>query len=298
MGVVDAAGASNFDERFPYFEQMNTVEPLGLSYTTSPLSAPVQSAGPATLELRLASTAPQTSIWGVISDVTPNGTSNPVATGRLSSDYPKIVSSQSVYDSQGDVVEPYADFSAADPAPIGASRTYYLEFWPIGNAFKAGDRIRVDIIGASGASQPGDPAIDSTTVGGDHGSRLILPYLPGSDLPAALQASPDGGAVPNVDTSTLPVDPNNPRQPQAPGPVSVQADNPGIPGAGDSYFRVDAGQDGVQTGYCDGSGELASTGLLSGDYYMTGTSTIGDSSDPCPSNPATVRAGNGRPTGP
>jgi uncharacterized protein len=186
MGVIDAAGASNFDERFPYFEQMNAVEPEGLSYTSAPLSTAVHSAGPATLELNLSSTAPQTSMWAVISDVTPSGTSNPVATGRLSSDYPNIIASKSVYDSQGDVVEPYADFSTSDPAPIGTSRTYYIEFWPIGNVFKAGDRIRVDIIGASGASEPGDPAVDTVTVGGSDGSRLILPYLPGSDLPGAL----------------------------------------------------------------------------------------------------------------
>jgi hypothetical protein len=186
MGVIDAAGASNFDERFPYFEQMNAVEPEGLSYTSAPLTAAVQSAGPATLQLNLSSTGPQTSIWAVISDVTPSGTANPVATGRLSSDYPNIIASKSVYDSQGDVVEPYTDYSSQDPAPIGTSRTYDIEFWPIGNVFKAGDRIRVDIIGASGASEPGDPALDTVTVGGSAGSRLILPALPGSDLPGAL----------------------------------------------------------------------------------------------------------------
>jgi hypothetical protein len=33
---------------------------------------------------------------------------------------------------------------------------------------------------------PGDPVIDTVTVGGSDASRLILPYLRGSDLPGAV----------------------------------------------------------------------------------------------------------------
>ena len=42
-------------------------------------------AGPLNLELPLASTATETNIWAVLSDVSPDGTAHPLTVGRLSS---------------------------------------------------------------------------------------------------------------------------------------------------------------------------------------------------------------------
>jgi hypothetical protein len=86
----------------------------------------------------------------------------------------------------GEIVQPYGEFAAKDPAPPGTKRRYRIELWPVGNRFAAGDRLRLTLLSASGASQAGAPALNTVTVGAGSGSRLLFPVLPGSDLAAAL----------------------------------------------------------------------------------------------------------------
>lgn len=154
-------------------------EQLGRSYTTGPLAAPLLSAGPGAVELRLASTAPQTNIWVLVSDVWPDGTPHPLAAGRLNSDFPRIDPDRSLRDpATGAIVQPYGRFDRRDPATPGRARLYRVELWPIGNRFGAGHRIRLTVLGSSAASLPSAPALDTITVGGRRGSRLLLPVLP------------------------------------------------------------------------------------------------------------------------
>jgi putative CocE/NonD family hydrolase len=193
--ILGGFGLNALTTAAPILSDMTLSEPLGLSYTTKPLTSDVLSAGPASLELRLSSTAPQTNVWAVISDVSPDGTPHPVASGRLNSAYPDIDVSRSLKDPvTGDIVEPFGDYSRQTPAALGQQRLYHLEFWPIGNRFKKGDRMRLTIVGASMASLPSLPAINSVVVGGAGGSRLLLPVLPGSNLATALPPSPPPAA--------------------------------------------------------------------------------------------------------
>ena len=83
-------------------------------------------------------------------------------------------------------MQPYGTYGDARPATPGESRLYRVELWPIGNRFAAGHRIRLEIVGASAASLPGAPALNTVSVGGDSGSRLLFPVLRGSGLGAAL----------------------------------------------------------------------------------------------------------------
>jgi hypothetical protein len=173
---------------FPALTDMTIPEPLGLSYTTAPLAADVVSAGPASLEIELASTAPVTDIWAVVSDVAPNGSANPVAVGRLRTAYPRIDLARSRIDpATGSVVQPYGMFDRAEPAGIGEFRRYFVEFWPIGNRFKQGHRVRLHLLGVSlYYLSTSVPAINSVRTGG---SRLLLPSLPGGDFASALGAN-------------------------------------------------------------------------------------------------------------
>jgi putative CocE/NonD family hydrolase len=172
----------------PILTDMTLVEPLGLSYTTEPFAADVVSAGPASLELVLSSTAPETDIFTVVSDVAPDGTAHPVATGRLRTAYPGVDLSRSLVDDTGAIVQPYGRYDQPDPAPIGQERRYHVELWPIGNRFQAGHRLRLHIVGASAYHQPSLPALNTIRLGGDNGSRLLLPLLPGSDIGSAATA--------------------------------------------------------------------------------------------------------------
>src|SRR5688500_17532642 len=134
------AGASGLDiltASVPALGDMTLAEPLGLSYTTKPLAQDVLAAGPASLEVRLSSTAPQTGIWAVISDVSPDGVAHPVASGRLNSDFPGVAAAKSLTDAQGNIVQPYGTYGIRQPATPGQERLYRVELWPIGNRFKA-----------------------------------------------------------------------------------------------------------------------------------------------------------------
>jgi uncharacterized protein len=187
-GINQLAGA------FPPATEMGLAERAGLSYTTAPFAADVLTAGPASLELRLSSTAPETGIWTVISDVAPDGSAHPVASGRLLSAYPRIDPRRSLRDPRtGDIVEPYGRYDRKEPAAPGARRLYRVELWPIGNRFKRGHRLRLHVVGASAASLPSAPAVNTIQVGGRDGARLLLPVLPGSDLRAALPPLRDTG---------------------------------------------------------------------------------------------------------
>jgi predicted acyl esterase len=185
--TVGAAGGNAVTNALPFLTEMALAEPLGLSYTTRPFAADVLAAGPASLELRLSSTAPETGIWAVISDVAPDGTAHPVAAGRLSNAFPAVDPDRSLHDPiSGEIVQPYGVYDRKTPARIGQERLYRIEFWPIGNRFAAGHRLRLHVLGASAASLPGVPALNTVRVGAGSGSRLLLPALPGSDIETAL----------------------------------------------------------------------------------------------------------------
>ena len=185
--IVGGDGPNQAAGLFPPFTEMTLSEPLGLSFTTRALKAPVMAAGPLDLDVRLATTAPETAIWAVVSDVSPDGVAHPLMLGRLSTNYPRILRRRSLIDPQtGAVVEPYGVYSQSSPATPGRPRLYHVELWPIGNRFDAGHRIRLDLVGASAASKPNAPAVNSIVLGGRAASHLEFPVLPGSDLRAAL----------------------------------------------------------------------------------------------------------------
>ena len=174
----------------PPFTDMTLVEPLGLSFTTEPFASPVLAVGPASVELVLSSTAPATDLWVVLSDVSPDGTARAMAAGRLRSSFPGIDRSRSLVDTEGNVVQPYGTYAQPEPTAIGAERRYHVEVWPIGNRFDAGHRLRLHVLGASIASQPSLPAMNTVRLGPGQ-SRLLFPIVP-SAADAAAPVAPSG----------------------------------------------------------------------------------------------------------
>jgi len=175
---VGPDGLNQAATQFPLLTETAVSEPQALTYTTAPLGRDLLSAGPAALDVRSSSTTTETAMWAVISDVWPDGSSHPVAAGRLLSAYPKVIATKSLYDGQGDLVQPYGDYSAKSDDTPAVERSYQIEFWPIGNDFRRGHRIRLVILGASAASMPSVPAVNSVRLGGPDASRLLLPMLP------------------------------------------------------------------------------------------------------------------------
>jgi predicted acyl esterase len=164
----------------PLIAKINGADPASLTYTTKPLTQDVDVAGPAALEVYLSSTATETDIHAVVADVHPDGSAYPVGQGRLRTSFPKVIESRSVKDSSGTIVQPYNDFSAKQfQTPLLAKR-YQVEFWPIGNRFEKGHRLRLYIMGTSPLMLPPLPAVNQVWAGTTMPSRLLLPLLPGS----------------------------------------------------------------------------------------------------------------------
>jgi len=183
--LLGAGGLNALTGALPVLSDMTLADPLGLTFTSSPLTSDVTSAGPLGLDVTLATTAPGSGIWAVLSDVTPDGTGHPLTVGRLNTDFPKIVASESLVKG-GRVVQPFGNYSSSSPARIGQYRKYHVEFWPVGNVFEKGHRIRLTLVGASALSRPSLPGLNMVRIGGLQGAQLFVPVLPGSDLSAAL----------------------------------------------------------------------------------------------------------------
>lgn len=183
--LLDAA-AGGQGSALPIVTDLRLAELTGITFTTPALREPVRSIGPLSLELPLSTTTRGTAIWAVLSDVAPDGTASPLTVGRLHTDFPDVVRSRSLVRG-GEVVQPYGDFSTPTPPRSGETRRYSVELWPVGNEFRAGHRIRLDIVGASAASRPGLPGLHRVGLGGADGARLLFPVAPGSDLGAALR---------------------------------------------------------------------------------------------------------------
>jgi uncharacterized protein len=163
----------------PALTDMQLTEPTSLTYTLPPFKTAVDAVGPASLDVWASSTAPVTDLVAILADVAPDGTANAVATGQLRTSYPRVDARRSLRDpASGDIVEPYADFSAQQPAPPGTAREYHLEILPIGNHFAARHRLRLYIVGTSGAQQGAPPALNSISIGGPTPSRLLFPTVP------------------------------------------------------------------------------------------------------------------------
>ncbi len=176
-GVIAGDGIDQLAKAAPFLTDLELAEPTSLTYTTPPLTHPVTAVGPASLDVSVASTAPATDLYVVVADVWPDGTAYPVATGQLRTSYPGLILPFSLFDAAGDIVDPYNNYTDPNTAAPGTTREYHVEILPIGNTFETGHRIRVYIVGTPIDQLPSLPGVNTVTLGGVTGSRLILPTV-------------------------------------------------------------------------------------------------------------------------
>jgi putative CocE/NonD family hydrolase len=176
-GVIAPDGLDQLGRAAPFFTDLLAAEPTSLTYTTPPLPHAVTAVGPASLDLSLASATPVTDIYVVVADVWPDGTSYPVATGQLRTSYPNLIKPFSLIDAAGDIVDPYNNLTVPNTARIGTTREYHVEILPIGNTFEPGHCIRVYVVGTPVDQLPSLPGLNTVSLGGVNGSRLIFPTV-------------------------------------------------------------------------------------------------------------------------
>ena len=157
-------------------------ENAGLTYTTPPFKHDLEVTGPLTLRLWATATAPNFD-WAVrIADVWPDGESQWITDGQLRADLRQVDPALSLRDRRGEIVRPWLTYSTPQPVPIGQPVQYLIDVIETSNVFRAGHRLRVDVLPVSGGS------LDSPRTGGAgavevlrdaaHPSSLMLPVIP------------------------------------------------------------------------------------------------------------------------
>jgi uncharacterized protein len=167
-----------------------TAEEAGLTWRTTPLSAPLTLAGESALHLVASSTATDTDWFGKLSDVAPDGSESIITEGFLRASHRRLDRTRST------PTDPW--HTNTDPTPIQAGRAYAYDFsiWPTAYELAAGHRLQLRLTSydfpthlpgtlradpgdpASASFVPLSPATNTVVLGGRHGSFLRVTVAP------------------------------------------------------------------------------------------------------------------------
>jgi putative CocE/NonD family hydrolase len=174
-------------------DQAQEDEWKGLTFTTAPLTDPLDIHGPIELSLR-ASTEPlpgadqgidgfpqldppylDTDFVVKLSDVAPDGTSTLIQTGFLRASHRLYDRSRTVYARGGVVLQPFHwhDEEHLAPPDAGQVYRYEIEIWPTAKRFESGHSLRIALYSADTANHLDLPKAVTNRVWG--GSYLLLP---------------------------------------------------------------------------------------------------------------------------
>jgi uncharacterized protein len=181
-----------------------TQPPAGsaVSYVTAPLSADTTAIGGGSVNLWVKSSTPDVDLQATISEVRPDGNETFVQNGWIRASERKLATtSENMFKETPDSVTPIPTFLASDLQPMPAD-----EYVPVtiplyfeGHAYRTGSRIRVTVSAPNGTqpvwsfdqTQPeGTTADVSIAFGPSMPDSLILPIVPGVNVPTGLPACP------------------------------------------------------------------------------------------------------------
>jgi len=163
-----------------------------VAWVTPPLTSDVVALGPASADLWLESTAPDTDLEVTITEVRPDGKETYVQSGWLRASRRKLDPRTSTD------LEPRPTFTRADAAPLPAGRfsLVRVELFPFGHVFRAGSRIRL-AVQAPGGNRPRwefqslgarGRVINGVARSALHPSRVVLPVVPNVPVATPLPA--------------------------------------------------------------------------------------------------------------
>lgn len=123
----------------------------GLSFTSEPVTEPIQLSGPMNLRLNVSTTAHE-GIWAVtVNDVAPDGTSTVLTNGALTASNRALDPSRSTYADGGTLVDAVHYLSRERRLPVPADEPVRIDIdlVPTDALLKPGHRLRVDVYAAS-----------------------------------------------------------------------------------------------------------------------------------------------------
>ncbi|NDK88698.1 CocE/NonD family hydrolase [Gordonia desulfuricans] len=178
-GTLDVTGPSMLPWKArPPYDWAPIPGQAGVGFTSAPQQTDTTVVGPASLDLRLASSAPDTDLQATVSEVRPDGREQLVTTGYLRA-------SLRATDDAATALHPARDWLSPQPLPSGFS-TARISLEPIAYTFRAGSRIRVTVTAPGGdrtswrfdTPATGGRIVDTLALG-PGGSSLVLPVVPG-----------------------------------------------------------------------------------------------------------------------
>ncbi len=180
----------------PSYDWEPVASGAGVGFTSAALASDVVIAGASSLDLQLKSSAKDTDVQVTLSDVRPDGQEMYVQSGWLRASHRAVDPTLST------ATDPIQDHLQADAQdmPAGSFDTLRVQIYPVGYAFRAGEKIRVTIQ-APGGERPSwafqtldDGTITDTIQLGP--SKLVLPVIPGATAGAPLPACPSNRGQP------------------------------------------------------------------------------------------------------
>jgi putative CocE/NonD family hydrolase len=173
-------------------------ERTGLTWTSPALHGDLEVSGPVSLRLFASATAPDFD-WSVrLADVWPDGRSEWITDGYLRASLRHVDSNLSLRSRSGAIVRPWLTFDRPEAVPIAEPVEYDIDLVGTSNVFRAGHRLRVDVLPVA------DAEVDSARTGGAgvvtvlhdaaHPSTLMLPVIP-SRCQASQPLAPDTPSV-------------------------------------------------------------------------------------------------------
>lgn len=164
-----------------------------VAFISEPLADDVVMIGPASVDLWIRSNADEADLEVTISEVRPDNQEMLVQSGWLRASH-RFLSSEST------PLRPIQTHLATDAEPLtpGAWTEARVEMLPFAHAFRAGSRLRITIDTPGGERAEwgfilhdfGDPAEHSVGHDAAHPSSVLLPVMPGVDVPTKLPPCP------------------------------------------------------------------------------------------------------------
>jgi putative CocE/NonD family hydrolase len=161
-------------------------EPLGVTYTTPPMTADLKLAGPVLADLWVSTTASDAVVNARVTDVAPDGTSTELSGGWLAASFRKLDASRSRV-VKGRLLQPFHPFTRASVLPVVAGEPMELavEVFPLNATIKKGHSLRL-AVGPSDFPHSAPPLPQQANLAGGvvsllhdarHASYVELPTL-------------------------------------------------------------------------------------------------------------------------
>jgi predicted acyl esterase len=172
-----------------------------VSYLSAPLSRNSAVIGAGAVDVWVRSSTPDVDLQATISEVRPDGKETFVQNGWIRASERKLsTDSNNLFKEPSTALDPIPTFTTADasPMPAGQFVKVVVPLYYEGHAYRAGSRIRVTIAAPNGTQPvwsfsqtvPNPSGTAAVAFSTSMPSSVVLPVVPGVQVPTALPACP------------------------------------------------------------------------------------------------------------